>query len=358
MPSIEVRLLIVAICVILLVLKRSGFFEWMKEKSEKKARQAAKEEKKAQIQEQRRRAAERRDRKELQTAEILRQSVQVQGLGQKSVEVAGLDLWYLDSGKRDGPTALLLHGFGGDKENWAAFASPLLEKGFRVVAPDLPGCGQNAKKEMSFDVTQQTKRIRAFARTLGLSGLHLVGCSMGGTIAAAWAYGAPTEIRSLTLIEPFGIGVPYSSELDEWLKQDRNPLVIATPAAYDNLLGFLYAQPPEMSEKLKGHRAEQTAMHRSHYVKMWQEVYQGERAKLLDLLLPELKVPALLLLGAKSRVVHPGTAQAAETLLPGIRTAVLEDAGHFAMVDQAPAAAAHFLAFALPPAAETAPGGR
>jgi pimeloyl-ACP methyl ester carboxylesterase len=345
MPSVEIRVSIVAICVILLVLKRSGFYEWLKEKKKKKARQEAKVERKAQVQEQRRRAEERRGRKETQTAEILRQSVQ--GLRQKSIEVAGLYTWYLDSGKKnDGPTALLLHGFAGDKENWAAFAPFLLKKGFRVVAPDLPGCGQNPKKDLGFDVTLQTKRVRAFAHQLGLDKLHLVGCSMGGTIAAAWAYGAQDDVLSLTLIEPFGVGVPYLSELDEWLQQDRNPLVIAGPAAYDNMLGFLYAQPPEMSEKLKNHRAEQICEHRSHYLKMWHEVYQGERAKLLDLILPELKAPTLLLLGAKSRVVHAGTAQAVENIKPSIRTVSLENAGHFAMVDQAAVAAEHFLSLA------------
>jgi len=346
MPSVEVRVSIVAICVILLVLKRSGFFEWLKEKNKKRLLQAVKEEKKVQAQEQRRLAEERRGRKEFQTAEILRQSVQ--GLGQKTVEVAGLDTWYLDSGKRgDGPTALLLHGFAGDKENWASFAPYLLEKGFRVVAPDLPGCGQNPKKDLGFDVTLQTKRVRAFAHKLGLGNLHLVGCSMGCTIAAAWAYGSRAEVQSLTLIEPFGVGVPYLSELDEWLQQDRNPLVIAGPAAYDNMLGFLYAQPPEMAEKLKSYRAEQICQHRSHFLKMWHEVYQGERAKLLDLLLPELETPILLLLGAKSRVIHSGTAQAVEHIKPSVRTVVLEDAGHFAMVDQAKLAAEHFLSLAL-----------
>lgn len=344
MPSIEVRIFIVAVCVILLVLKRSGFFDWLKNKGKKKALETAKEEKKARIQEQRRRTEERRNRKELQTAQVLLQSVQ--GLAQKSLEVAGLKIWYLDSGKREGaPTALLLHGFAGDKENWSAFAPHLMEKGFRVVAPDLPGCGQNEKKEMSFDVIQQTKRVRAFAHKLGLADLHLAGCSMGGTIAAAWAYGAAAEVRTLTLIEPFGIGVPYQSELGEWLQQGRNPFLIVAPAAYDNVLSFLYAKPPEMAEKLKEVRAERISGHRMYYQQMWQEIYQGERAKLLDQLVPELKPPTLLMLGAKSRVVHPATAQAAEAMAPRIHQVLLEDAGHFAMVDQPQAAAEHFLTF-------------
>ena len=71
-------------------------------------------------------------------------------------------------------------------------------------------------------------------------GFHLVGHSVGGSIAAAVAYGASQEVASLTLIEPFGVRVPYQSKLDEILAQERNPMVIATPTAYDNLLGFVF----------------------------------------------------------------------------------------------------------------------
>ena len=343
--SVEIRLLILAICIILLALKRSGYFEKRKENQKKKEVEEAKEKRKAMMKERRQKALEQKERKDQQTAEILRRVVP--GMQQKSVTVAGADVFYLDSGPRgDAPTALLLHSFGGDKENWGGFAKSLIDKGYRAVAPDLPGWGQNPKNpDISYDVMQQTKRVRAFAHKLGLKSFHLVGCGMGATISAAWAYGASSEVLTLTLIEPFGVGVPYPSELDEWLAQDRNPMVITTPAAYDNLLGFLYHQTPDIPEKIKNYRAEQISRHRALYQKIWMEVCHGERAKLLDLVCPELKTRTLLMLGSESRMIHSAVSQAMEQMMPAIQTVVLQGAGHFAMVEQPEAAAGHFLGF-------------
>ena len=344
MPPVEVRIAIVIICAVLLYLKRSGFFEKMKERKEKQGKKQAEEERRQKIQERRRQAAERHERKTQETAEVLRRSVV--GLNQKSVEVGGSPIFYLEGGPKgdEAPTMVLLHGFAGDKETWAELAKRLVEKRVRVIAPDLPGWGQNVKNpDASYDVTQLTKQMRHFAHALGLQKVHLAGCGIGATVAGAWSYGAKDQVQSLTLIEPFGIGLPYKSELDEWLDQDRNPLVIVAPAAYDNLLTFLYHQPPEMPEKVKQYRAEQICQHRTLYLKMWQQIYHGERAKLLDLVLPELQLPILLLLGEKSRMVHSATAQAVENIKPRARIATIAGAGHFAMAEQPDAVAEHLL---------------
>ena len=160
-------------------------------------------------------------------------------------------------------------------------------------------------------------------------------------------------MASLTLIEPFGLRVPYESELDEMLAHERNPMVIATPMAYDNLLGFVFHQPPQMPPALKKHRAEQAAENRVFYLKMWKEIWEGERAKLLDLLLPEIKTKTLIIQGAQSQVVHPATPGVAEGMMNDARSAVIEDCGHFPMVEQPRATADHILEFfkTIPPPA-------
>jgi alpha-beta hydrolase superfamily lysophospholipase len=56
------------------------------------------------------------------------------------VEVAGVRLHIRDTGPRDGPAVLLIHGFGSSLHTWEAWA-PLLENRFRMVALDLPGFG-------------------------------------------------------------------------------------------------------------------------------------------------------------------------------------------------------------------------
>ena len=66
------------------------------------------------------------------------------GLSYKTI-VIGDETWhYLEGGRKDAEVVLLLHGFGGDKDNWTRFSKSLTGS-YRVIAPDLPGFGESAK---------------------------------------------------------------------------------------------------------------------------------------------------------------------------------------------------------------------
>jgi pimeloyl-ACP methyl ester carboxylesterase len=350
MPSIEVRLVLFALVFLIFLAIRFGWIRKLQERRATKAATEAEQQRRQERQTRLRRKRQRQEQERRRTVEILERAAP--GLRQKSLAAAGLEIWYLEEGRPDAPVVLLLHGFAGAKEDWAEVASRLLAAGYRVVAPDLPGFGQNRiDPNLSYEVTAQVKRIRAFARELGLERPHLVGCSLGAAIGAAYAYAASTDTSSLTLIEPLGVRVPYPSELDEMLAQGRNPLVVATPQAYDNVLGFLYSTVPDLPPGLKQYRAEKAADHRGFYLKMWKEVREGERAHLLDLLLPVLKIRTLVLLGGDSKVIHGATAEAIRAMMHDrARIAVIPGCGHFPMVERPAETAEHLLEF-LPPVA-------
>ena len=343
--SEKLRLLIALACFLVFLVVRYGLVGKLREKWQAKQREDVKTRQLAERKDRRKQARQEQQAKKAQTAEILRH-----GLGafqQKSVQAAGQDIWYLEGGTKPGaPSILLLHGFAGDKENWTEVGRQLIMGGYQVIAPDLPGFGQNLKNpDRPYDVTSQAKRIRAFIQKLKLQNLHIVGHSIGGSIAAAVSYAGSEEIASLTLIEPFGVHVPYPSELDELLKTNRNPMVIANPAAYNNLLGFIFHQRPEMPAALKKHRAELASENRIFYLKMWKEIREGERANLLDLLLPEIKNRTLVIQGAQSKVIHPATPDIIRSMMRDMRPAVIENCGHFPMVEQPQQTADHILEF-------------
>lgn|GEM_PF-6499225 len=278
----------------------------------------------------------------------------VPGIERKLIAVGDHDIWYLEGGARTGDAVLLLHGFAGDKEQWLGLMSQLLGQGLRVVAPDLPGCGQNDKDpEASYDIMSQVKHIRAFAHRVGISSAHLVGASMGAVVAAAFAYGVRDVARSLVLIEPFCLRVPRRSELDELLEQGRNPLIIAAPAGYENLMSFLCARP--VSDRFKRQRAERLAADRRVNLKIWQDVCEGERAHLLDLLLPALTLRTLVIVGAKSRVVHAASAEVIRGMMPAVQAVVLEDCGHLPMLENLTETAKHVVRFVLSVGQDPAP---
>ncbi len=360
MPSWEFRVVLLIILVLIVLARRFGWIKKLKQHQRDKAEKLQKQHELDARKEQRKTAQEKVLQRKKMTADLLRRVAP--DLQQKSTRVAGQELWYLEGRPQASEqTILLLHGFAGEKEDWAGVASHLMQAGWRVIAPDLPGFGQNAKDaDVPYDVTAQAKRIRAFVKSLGLKQLHIGGCSMGGSIAAACAYAMSEETQSLTLIEPFGVGVPYPSELDELLKQDRNPMVIAVPTAYDNLLGFLCAEPPELPPALKQYWADQAAENRFFYLKVWKEIRHGERANILDLLLPEVQLRTLVILGAESRVVHGSVADMIRNLMPErVQAVVMEGCGHFPMVERPEETAAHLLGFLTSKAGgevATAPG--
>ncbi len=257
------------------------------------------------------------------------------GLERKTIEIGGRDIGYIEGGR--GPyrsSVLLLHGFLGDKEQWMPVLGALVRAGCHVVAPDLPGCGQNAKDpEGRYDVTSQAKRLRSFAHRVGCKEMHLVGTSMGATIAGALAYVSRDSVQSLVLIEPFGVRVPYPSELDEMLAKGRNPFFIVTPAAYENLEGFLCAHRPSR-DRYQAERVRRIVEDRAVNQKIWQDVREGEHAHILDLLLPELSLKTLVVVGQKSRVVHPSVAEAVPSQMPQARGVVVDGVGHLPHVEK------------------------
>jgi len=126
------------------------------------------------------------------------------GPGHQFVDVGGQRLRYARRGEA-GPAVVLLHGFGGDCDNWL-FNLDALAAGARVHAPDLPGHGQSSKAIADGSVEALARTVLGFLDALELDAVHLVGHSLGGAIALATAAAAPARVRALSLIAPAGLG--------------------------------------------------------------------------------------------------------------------------------------------------------
>ncbi len=94
--------------------------------------------------------------------------------------VIGKETWhYLEGGPDDAEVLLLIHGFGGDKDNWTRFARSLTDN-YRVIAPDLPGFGESAwHPDWNYSLLPQRSRLHGFVQALNLKQFHIAGNSMG-----------------------------------------------------------------------------------------------------------------------------------------------------------------------------------
>src|SRR5262245_22071226 len=102
-------------------------------------------------------------------------------------------------------TVILIHGFGGDLDNWL-FNIDALAENATVYALDLPGHGQSVKTVGDASLPVLAMTVVSFMNAMGVKSAHLVGHSLGGAIAMEIARDARDRVKSLTLISSAGLG--------------------------------------------------------------------------------------------------------------------------------------------------------
>ena len=124
----------------------------------------------------------------------------------ETVELASGPVRFLTQG--EGEPVVLLHGFGGDLNNWL-FAIPALAESHTVYALDLPGHGGSGKAVRTAASPAWPPRSSSSWTPTGSTA-----CTSSGTRwAARWpATVAPARIASLTLVAPAGLGSEISRE--------------------------------------------------------------------------------------------------------------------------------------------------
>lgn len=121
------------------------------------------------------------------------------------IEVAGRRVRHLIH-RGDGDAVVLVHGFGGNLENWLLNQAALCEGGHTVAALDLPGHGETAKDVQSGSLQELSSAVLAYMDAMEIGQAHLVGHSLGGAICLAVARRSPERVKSLTLLAPAGLG--------------------------------------------------------------------------------------------------------------------------------------------------------
>lgn len=117
-----------------------------------------------------------------------------------------------------GPELMIcLHGYG---ENGSAFSSlePLLGQLYTLVCPDLPLHGATRWNQPAMDLTDMDNLLQALSRQVAgqsrqVEGLPvpfaLMGYSMGGRLAMAYAEQFPHRLSHLFLLAPDGLGLNF-----------------------------------------------------------------------------------------------------------------------------------------------------
>jgi pimeloyl-ACP methyl ester carboxylesterase len=117
----------------------------------------------------------------------------------KAITVNGLRIHYLEWGAANAPPVVCVHGYTGSAQAFNALARHLQHR-LRIIAPDVRGHGESGwSPEGAYGYLDQMSDIAALADRLELQKFALVGTSMGGIIAMAYAGAHPRRLKSLVI---------------------------------------------------------------------------------------------------------------------------------------------------------------
>jgi abhydrolase domain-containing protein 6 len=268
----------------------------------------------------------------------------VSGLGYKTVAI-GEETWhYLEGGPKDAEVVLLLHGFGGDKDNWTRF-SKSLTGGYRVIAPDLSGFGESTRHpDWDYSLRPQRSRVNGFVQALGLEQFHIVGHSMGGHLAALYTYEHPEKVLSMALFNNAGVNAPDENDMQRALAKGDNPLVVESLEDFDGLLAFASYKQPFIPWPVKGVLAQQALDHAEFNQSIF-DALKSDSSSNLEPILADVEAPVLILWGEYDRIVDVSSVNVMRELLPRAEVVIMKDTGHLPMLERPAETAIHYLGF-------------
>ncbi|MCO6509655.1 MAG: alpha/beta hydrolase [Aridibacter famidurans] len=118
------------------------------------------------------------------------------------VDVDGITIHFQEFGDPADPTLLLVHGFTASTYVWKTVAPMLAERGFHVVAPDLPGFGYSAKPSWyDYSIASHSRVLLRFLNRLGIGKATLVGSSYGGAVCLWFTLDNPERVSKLVLVD-------------------------------------------------------------------------------------------------------------------------------------------------------------
>lgn len=245
---------------------------------------------------------------------------------------SGDTIAYLDNGNLIGEPLLLIHGFGGNKDNFTRIASEL--EHYHLIIPDLLGFGSSSKP-MAADYRSdaQAQRLHELMQAKGMaSNLHVGGNSMGGSISVAYAARYPNEVKSLWLLDSAGFWSVGIHEKFYDATPDDNPLVIDKIEDYFSLYNLVMYDPPYIPKSVQAVFAKDNLAHRELHTKILEQIVLDnveERSKIIA----KHYIPTLVVWGEEDEVIKPETAELMSELMPHAQVIMMPDVGHVPMVE-------------------------
>ena len=236
----------------------------------------------------------------------------------QSMVVDGLTFYYKDSGPKDAPALLFLHGFGSSLQTWDNWSAKL-EPQYRVIRLDLPGFGlTGAHPAQDYSEATDVAILTHFVDKLGLNQFSVIGHSMGGKMAWSLAASQPERVKALVLMAPDGF--PEAQDIGS--KPYEVPAIMGLIQYF--LPKYFVQKSIEYYDMLRAPGVRGAILDRSN-----QTIYTDPVPRL-----KKIKAPTLLLWGEQDQMIPSSNAQSYAGVLLNSSTIVVPKLGHLLQEEQ------------------------
>ena len=273
-------------------------------------------------------------REDVQRAAEEAKTVPSEEVEEKDVDVGGIAAHCLIAGPVNAPHVVFVHGLGGSFATWSLNLAAFADQ-FRICALDLVGAGSSAKPATDYSVPTLAEFLAHFLDALGpdWQRVSIVGHSLGGAVALAFAGSYPQRIERLVLVDSAGLG----SEIDRIVLD-----LMRSEPTRENLrteLTHFFAQPGLVQHALVDQLYQQRTQPGAHEALVaTSNAAFGDGQQRIDLrdTLAGLNIPVLVVWGDADAVIPVAHTQEAKRA-PHSRLEVFAGSGHCPHIERADA---------------------
>jgi pimeloyl-ACP methyl ester carboxylesterase len=244
-----------------------------------------------------------------------------------------------------GPPLLLVHGLMTTSYSWRYVIEPLGRR-FRVIAPDLPGCGRSDKPDVRYRGGALATWLGEFCDEVGIRGCVAIGNSLGGYLCMQAALADPRLFARLVNVHSPGVPEPrlwalsaalsvpgVAAMLARWVRRDPERWAHANVHYWDETL--------KSREEAREYGAPLATIEGSRaFTRYLADTVSPTEMRALVRALEQRRaegsgfpVPLLLVYSRVDPMVPPRIGEQLSALLPGAPLVWLDDSSHFAHVD-------------------------
>ena len=228
-----------------------------------------------------------------------------------------------------GEPFVLLHPLALAGELWTPLALRLADE-FDVIAPDLRGHGSSSWDEDSFTIDVLAEDLTHALDSLSLPTVHLLGMSMGGSVAMTFAGRHPHRVRSLVLADTtawYGPDAPAT-----WAQRARRAASVPRADQLPFQLDRWFSPEFRSTRPEEAERVADLFLHTlsgSHAAASTALGHLDARP-----LLAEITAPTLVLVGEHDYATPPSMAAALTEGIPNATVQVLPELRHLSLIEQ------------------------